>query len=111
MDHHAAAATNRTGDGDAWTLPPDDAHIGRIIAGLLDGELKRRRPATALHWVGAQLGIDPARLASHAHTSSGVDFVLLATCLGEPIDAHAAAVAGAGGHGAPTWATPPGSTR
>lgn len=59
-------------------------------------------PATALHWVGAQLDIDPARLGTHAHTTSGVDFVALATSLGELIEAHAAAVTGPSGDRAPT---------
>lgn len=96
MDHPHPGSPNGTGDAAAWTLP-DDAHIGRIVAGLLDGELKRRRPATVLHWVGAQLDIDPVRLGTHAHASSGVDFVVLATALGELIEAHAAAVTGPGG--------------
>lgn len=102
MDH-LDGKPRAVGDAEGWQLSADETHIARVVAGLIDGELERRRPATPWHWLAPYLDVDPVRLCEQTHMLRGIDFVAAAVAIGEQIDDHAVAVTGPVGEGAPTW--------
>ncbi len=86
------------------SLSPFDRDVGRLVAGLLDGELERRQPQTLARWSAHVLDQPHSRVRMIAERARGLSLDVAAQVIGRILD-RAEHVTGAGGGEGVGWRT------
>lgn len=101
----SAVTCGRPGPSPRVALTKYQRDVGRLLAGLLDGELEARQPVLFNHWAARQLDVASERLQIWHDHIAGVELDVVASQIGALLPQARGVSSGSGDGGPPQWRT------